>query len=156
MALALERFLRDPEQVSFAVEAPTGVGKTFAVLIPVLREAVRRGARALFLTAGIALQEQLMEKDLPRLRQLLGFGISFGLLKGRSNYACLRLAHSVSTIPSLFDAPEGGATLARWLDETETGDLAELALPTGSPALQGLSAGVRGCIGTSCLCASKS
>ena len=152
MALALQKFLRDPEQTAFAVEAPTGVGKTFAVLVPTLLEAARHGTRILFLTAGIALQEQLIEKDLPRLRELLGLHFNFGLLKGRSHYVCLRLARGVTAVPSLFGAPDGETALSQWLEETETGDLAELKLPQGSPLLQGLTAGVRGCIGTSCPC----
>ena len=154
VALALQNFLRDPEQISFAVEAPTGVGKTFAVLVPALMEGLRRGARLLFLTAGIALQEQLIEKDLPRLRQLLGINFNFGLLKGRANYVCLRLARNVIATPSLFreDGDDGEVSIAEWLEETETGDLAELNLPQNSPFLHGVTAGSRSCISTSCPC----
>ena len=150
VALAVENFLCG-SGTTFAVEAPTGVGKTFAVLVPALREAARQDARILFLTAGITLQEQLINKDLPRLRQLLGFDFTFGLLKGRSNYACLRLARSV-TEPSLFDAEDGEGEivpLARWLEETETGDLAERG---NSALLQNISAGAQNCIGPACPC----
>lgn len=150
VALAVEAFLRAPGSTTLAVEAPTGVGKTFAVLVPALREAVRRGAHILFLTAGIALQEQLIEKDLPRLRELLGLGVSFGLLKGRERYACLRRARGAGAGPTLFDAPGATEGLARWLDETETGDLAELSLDAASPALRAIAAGARGCAGTGC------
>ena len=97
VALTVEKFLRGPG-VTLAVEAPTGVGKTFAVLVPALREARQFGTRILFLTAGITLQEQLIGKDLPRLRQLLGFDFTFGLLKGRSNYVCLRLARNAQDL----------------------------------------------------------
>ncbi|MCR4818080.1 MAG: ATP-dependent DNA helicase [Fretibacterium sp.] len=150
VALAVEKFLRGPG-ARLAVEAPTGVGKTFAVLIPALREAKRQGARILFLTAGITLQEQLIEKDLPRLRQLLGFSFSFGLLKGRSNYVCLRLARSVAE-PSLFEPEDGDGEmvpLARWLEETETGDLAERG---SAGPLRFISAGTQNCIGPACPC----
>ena len=95
VALAVEKFLRD-SSASLAIEAPTGVGKTFAVLVPALREAERQGMRILFLTAGITLQEQLINKALPRLRQFLGVDFTFGLLKGRSNYVCLRLAREAA------------------------------------------------------------
>ena len=150
VALTVENFLRGPG-ASLAVEAPTGVGKTFAVLVPALREARQLGARLLFLTAGITLQEQLINKDLPRLRQLLGFDFTFGLLKGRSNYICLRLARNVAQ-PSLFEAEDGEGELvplARWLEETETGDLAERG---NSASLQALSAGAQNCIGPACPC----
>ncbi|MBR1672580.1 MAG: ATP-dependent DNA helicase [Fretibacterium sp.] len=151
VALAVEKFLHGPG-AALAVEAPTGVGKTFAVLVPALREAARQGARILFLTAGITLQEQLINKDLPRLRQLLGFGFAFGLLKGRSNYVCLRLARNAAAEPSLFAGQEGEGELvplARWLEETETGDLAERG---NSASLQELSAGAQNCIGVACPC----
>ncbi|MBQ9564954.1 MAG: ATP-dependent DNA helicase [Synergistaceae bacterium] len=137
--------MRNAAQKSFALEAPTGVGKTFAVLVPALREASRAGRRILFLTAGIALQEQLIEKDLPRLRELLGIPFAFGLLKGRSNYVCLRQARSVDRTAPLF----AEADVSRWLEETETGDLAELELPPSSPVRQALAAG-RNCLGARC------
>ena len=150
VALTVEKFLRGPG-VTLAVEAPTGVGKTFAVLVPALREARQFGTRILFLTAGITLQEQLIGKDLPRLRQLLGFDFTFGLLKGRSNYVCLRLARNAAS-PSLFEAEDGEGEivpLARWLEETETGDLAERG---NSALLQNISAGDQNCIGPACPC----
>ena len=150
VALAVESFLRG-SGATLAVEAPTGVGKTFAVLIPALREAQQQGAKILFLTAGITLQEQLIGKDLPRLRQLLGFDFTFGLLKGRSNYVCLRLARNAAS-PSLFEAEDGEGEivpLARWLEETETGDLAERG---NSALLQNISAGDQNCIGPACPC----
>ena len=152
LALAVEAFLRDPQERTFAAEAPPGVGKTFALLVPALREGAG-GRRILFLTAGIALQEQLIGKDLPRLRQLLGRDFTFGLLKGRSRYACLRKGASFlpESAPSLFGGPEGASRdVPRWLAETETGDLAELGLGDEHFLLARLTAGRRGCIGTSC------
>ena len=150
VAQTVEKFLRGPG-ASLAVEAPTGVGKTFAVLVPALREAWQFGTRILFLTAGITLQEQLIGKDLPRLHQLLGFDFTFGLLKGRSNYVCLRLARNAAE-PSLFEAEDEEGELvplARWLEETETGDLAERG---NSALLQNISAGDQNCIGPACPC----
>ena len=154
MAQAVQALLRSGNERSLAVEAPTGVGKTFAVLVPTLLEARRREMRVLFLTAGIALQEQVTDKDLPRIRELLGLDFEFGLLKGRSHYVCLRKAHGLSSSagPSLFDAAGGygGASLPLWLARTETGDLTELGLPQSHPLLADVTAGARSCIGTSC------
>ena len=152
LALAVQAFLRDPAERTFAAEAPPGVGKTFALLVPALREG-RGERRILFLTAGIALQEQLIGKDLPRLRGLLGRDFSFGLLKGRSHYACLRKGAALlpETSPSLFGESEGAPRdIPAWLAETETGDLSELGLGSEHALPARLSAGGRGCIGTSC------
>ena len=70
------------------VEAPTGTGKSYAYLVPAIRHALRVGKPVLVATANIALQEQLVEKDLPRLHELMGGGFTYGLLKGRNNYLC--------------------------------------------------------------------
>ena len=102
-----------------AAEAPPGVGKTFAVLIPAILQAWEEGKRILFLTASIALQEQLIGKDLPRLVSLLGRNFNYGLLKGRSNYICLRKAASLQG-GLWLQMEEGGAVppdLARWIEE---------------------------------------
>ena len=132
------------------------MGKTFALLVPALREAAGE-RRILFLTAGIALQEQLIGKDLPRLKGLLGRDFSFGLLKGRSHYACLRKGAALLSSgapdlsPSLFAEADGALSdVPGWLAETETGDLSELNAGGDHPVLARLTAGGRGCIGTSC------
>ena len=146
-AVAVHDFLLDGAKSTMAAEAPPGVGKTFAVLIPALVEAEDR--HILFLTAGIALQEQLIDKDLPKLRTILGKNFSYGLLKGRNNYVCLRRAAALS---SLFFQSSGDAPidLFRWLAETESGDLSELSLPAAHPLFFQASAGFAGCIGASC------
>ncbi|NLL37115.1 MAG: ATP-dependent DNA helicase [Fretibacterium sp.] len=152
LASAVRDFLEKPEERFFAAEAPPGVGKTFAVLVPALT-ALGRDGRILFLTATIALQEQLIDKDLPRLRELLKEDFSFGLLKGRSHYACRRRALSISSPGGELLLPGfGGPTpdVAGWLEETETGDMSELGLPVGHPLLGHLAAGTRGCLGTAC------
>lgn len=152
LALAVRAFLRSPLERTFAAEAPPGVGKTFSVLVPALMEA--QGKRSiLFLTASIALQEQLIGKDLPRLQRLVGRGFRFGLLKGRSRYACRRKGAGLPPRESLsLFGDDGGPSvdIARWLAETVTGDLSELGLSDGHPLLAQLTAGGRSCIGTSC------
>ena len=67
---------------TLAAEAPPGVGKTFALLAPAMLRASASGETVLFLTASIPLQEQLIMKDRPRLNELLGLDLPFGLLKG--------------------------------------------------------------------------
>jgi ATP-dependent DNA helicase DinG len=145
-AQAVDDFLRDPTQSAMAAEAPPGVGKTFAVLIPAILAA--KDSHILFLTASIALQEQLIAKDLPKLNALLGKKFPYGLLKGRGNYICLRRAAS---LPGGY-LPFGDTPIdvARWIQESESGDLAELPLPSGHPALAQTAASARNCLGASC------
>ncbi len=87
-----------------AVEAGTGVGKSFAYLVPLILTALARGERAVVATYTITLQEQLMEKDVPFLRKALGVDFKARIVKGRSNYLCLRrLARTRSMGSDLFD-----------------------------------------------------
>jgi len=88
-----------------AVEAGTGVGKSFAYLAPLILAAVERRRRAIVSTCTISLQEQLMSKDIPFLRDHLGVEFSAVLAKGRSNYLCRRrLARTIGALPQLFDS----------------------------------------------------
>lgn len=104
-----------------AVQAGTGTGKSLAYLVPSLRHAVETGGTVVVSTATIALQNQLVDRDLPRLaaalRPELGVSPTFAILKGRGNYLC---RHRVATGPvdeadpeeivteELFDIPLGG------------------------------------------------
>ena len=149
-ATAVHKFLQNPTKLTMAAEAPPGVGKTFSVLIPAIMAAEDR--KILFLTASIALQEQLIDKDLPKLRSVLGKNFSYGLLKGRSNYVCLRRAAAVSNMffQASGDSQKAPIDLARWLGETESGDLSELSLPGGHPLIFQAGASANNCIGGSC------
>lgn len=137
-----------------AAEAPTGIGKSFALLVPALLWAQKRDARILFLTAGIPLQEQLRDKDLPSLFRVLGFSVPFVVLKGRGRYVCRRRAFDLGG-PEGFvsfngDAGVGVETLLHWLSRTETGELDELGLPGGHPLFAAAAAQQRGCLGARC------
>ena len=104
VAAALGAFEARPEQAAMAravagalaagrhllVEAGTGVGKSFAYLVPALVHAAREGKKVAVATSTIALQEQLVGKDLPLLAKALPFPVTFPLVKGRGNYLCLR------------------------------------------------------------------
>ena len=72
------------------VEAPTGVGKSFAYLIPLIYRAKRHCRPAIISTETINLQEQLITKDIPFLSRIMGFEIKASLAKGRRNYLCRR------------------------------------------------------------------
>jgi ATP-dependent DNA helicase DinG len=83
MAMAVARALVDREHL--LVEAGTGVGKSFAYLVPSILFAVARRKKAIICTHTINLQEQLIEKDLPLLEKVLPVTFSYTMLKGRQN-----------------------------------------------------------------------
>ena len=118
------------------VEGGTGVGKSMAYLLPAVLFAASTGRRVVISTNTINLQEQLLGKDIPALFEVLeGEGVispgsvHAALLKGRSNYLCLRrwrhLARGES--PSVDDARLLGKT-AVWLQDTASGDRSEINL----------------------------
>lgn len=72
------------------VEAGTGVGKSFAYLLPAIKQIIEQNKRVIISTNTISLQEQLIEKDIPLLQNLIDEDFSAVLVKGRSNYLCVR------------------------------------------------------------------
>ena len=112
------------ERHALVVEAGTGVGKTFAYLVPALLS----GARTLLSTATKTLQDQLFVRDLPRLRNALELPVTVALLKGRSSYLCLHrlsAARHDAQLPDRF-AVRALAKVEAWAQTTTSGDLAEL------------------------------
>ncbi len=109
------------------VEAGTGVGKTLAYLIPLLALVTAADGRAVVSTHTRALQSQILDQDLPRLRSLLA-GRSFALLMGRRNYLCLRQRLSFLSRP-LTGLPDVLKTVAfrLWLEATTEGMRDEIA-----------------------------
>ena len=107
------------------LEAGTGTGKTLAYLVPALLKAAEGGERVVLSTATRALQEQLWQKDLPALAPLFGDALRPALLKGRSNYLCLRKFVEHLENPDLLLAPEERESfmaLVPWAARTELGD----------------------------------
>jgi ATP-dependent DNA helicase DinG len=111
------------------VEAPTGVGKTLAYLIPTVLHARRSGRKAVISTYTKNLQEQLYCKDILLVRQLLGVDFKAVVLKGRRNYLCMtRLRNVLASTASMFNM-EGEAELQRineWSRKTTDGDVENL------------------------------
>ena len=135
-----------------AAEAPTGVGKSFAFLAPAIEWVQKEGGAVLVLTSSIPLQEQLISKDLPTLSQVMGVPVSFGLLKGRGNYGCIRKAFELGEdgFLSYNDRGEASETIMSWISTTEEGDLSEIPLPPGHPAVERIAASFTGCLGGRC------
>jgi len=111
------------------VEAGTGTGKSIAYLLPAIHFAVRNGRPVVVSTNTINLQDQLFNKDIPDLKRILPFDFRATLLKGRSNYLCLRRLAIFRRRESLeADEVQVLAKILAWLPVTETGDRAELSL----------------------------
>jgi ATP-dependent DNA helicase DinG len=111
------------------IEAPTGVGKSLAYLLPSVSHALEEKRKAIICTHTINLQEQLLQKDLPIVRKLMGREFSALLLKGRSNYVCpQRLARAFDGSSSLFTSSEGAELkkIWEWSEKTTDGTLGSL------------------------------
>ena len=147
-----------------AVQAGTGTGKSLAYLVPALARAVATDEPVVVSTATIALQRQLVDRDLPRLADSLADALprrpKFALLKGRGNYLCLNKIHNGSaTEPDeqsqeeLFE-PVAATALGRdvqrltaWSSTTETGDRDELTPGVPDRSWGQVSVSARECIG---------
>src|SRR6266487_5888568 len=105
MAVAVARTLQEGGHL--AVEAGTGVGKSLAYLVPAILYANTKRKKAVVSTHTINLQEQLTEKDLPMLEQILPVKFTFTMLKGRANYLCTRRLHkAMQQSGNLFSSSE--------------------------------------------------
>ncbi|MDH4240299.1 MAG: DEAD/DEAH box helicase, partial [Phycisphaerae bacterium] len=126
MARAVQKALADRRHL--AVEAGTGVGKSFAYLIPAIELVYKSAGKVLISTFTITLQEQLTGKDIPFLTKCLPRGFTAVLAKGRGNYLCKRrLEFAIRRQGRLFD--ESGSQLAvinDWARQTDDGSLSSL------------------------------
>jgi ATP-dependent DNA helicase DinG len=166
MAEAVEQAIETGEHL--AVQAGTGTGKSLAYLVPAIRHALTTRSTVVVATATIALQRQLIDRDLPRLvtalAPLLGQEPSFAILKGRRNYLCLhrqRGGPADDPQDSLFEpvAPSDSAggpasplgrqvkRLHEWAEETATGDRDELVPGVPEAAWRQVSVSAQECIG---------
>lgn len=152
-ALAVALALQD--RSALVAEAGTGVGKTFAYLVPLLLS----GQRALVSTATKSLQDQLFLRDLPRLVRALGVPTQLALLKGRASYLCLHRLEQVhqagrpGQIPMLTDrfALRALARVQSWARTTLSGDLAEIeGLDERSPLIPWVTSTRDNCLGSDC------
>lgn len=122
-----------------AVQAGTGTGKSLAYLVPAFRHAQETGSTVIVSTATLALQRQLVERDLPRLAEALEPHLAkkptFAIMKGRSNYVCLNKVSRASELESeeaLLDADSPSALgrhvqrVYEWAENTDTGDREDL------------------------------
>ena len=159
MAEAVAAAVESGEQL--LVQAGTGTGKSLAYLVP----ALAHGDRVVVATATLALQRQLVERDLPRMVKALQPQLrrtpQFAMLKGRSNYLCLHRVHEGAPSDEgegLFDPAEvlGGPSsklgqdvvrLRDWADETETGDRDDMSPGVSDRAWAQMSVSSKECLG---------
>jgi ATP-dependent DNA helicase DinG len=141
-----------------AVQAGTGTGKSLAYLVPALQLAADKRGPVVVSTATIALQRQLVDRDLPRLadalREPLGRTPEFAILKGRNNYLCLNKLRNgpEDEQDSLFEAPSSqlGAHVKRlhqWAASTTSGDRDELVPGVPDQAWRQVAVTSRECLG---------
>lgn len=146
-----------------AVQAGTGTGKSLAYLVPSIARALEEESPVVVSTATIALQRQLVDRDLPRLVDAIADQLPrrprFALLKGRRNYLCLNKVHNgagddTADIPQeeLFRTPSSAlgrdvARLTKWASDTETGDRDELSPGVPERSWSQVSVSARECLG---------
>ena len=147
MALSVARAL--VEGRAAVVEAATGTGKSLAYLVP----AVVSGQKVVISTATRALQDQLSQRQMPLVEQALGRSVGWSVLKGRTNYLCLRRYYGLLKQLPLGMEGMGGVLggLRAWLEETTTGDLDEIRGELLSPGLEAeLTSDSEQCLGGKC------
>nr|SBO98991.1 DinG family ATP-dependent helicase YoaA [Nonomuraea gerenzanensis] len=159
MVRAVQQAIDDEEHL--AVQAGTGTGKSLAYLVPSIRHAMDSDTPVVISTATIALQRQLVDRDLPRLSEALAKELphepTFAILKGRRNYLCRYKATAgwpeEDEQDQLFDPREVSATgrmvqrIQEWAEETETGDRDELVPGVSEQAWRQFSVSAQECLG---------
>ena len=131
------------------IEAGTGVGKTFAYLVPALLS----GQKVVISTGTRHLQDQLYFKDLPAVLDIVRAPVSTALLKGRANYLCVhRLQHHVPrTRLNTGRSAKKIQTIRDWSQVTRTGEIAEVnSIGEGDPVWPAVTSTVENCLGSEC------
>ncbi|HXB90117.1 MAG TPA: ATP-dependent DNA helicase [Mycobacterium sp.] len=148
-----------------AVQAGTGTGKSLAYLVPAIVRAVSDDTPVVVSTATIALQRQLVDRDLPQLVNALTDALPraprFALLKGRQNYLCLNKIHNGAAASSAEDEPPDELfepqaltalgrdvqRLTTWASTTESGDREDLKPGVADRSWSQVSVSARECLG---------
>ena len=118
---------------NLCIEAPTGVGKTFAYLVPAFFHACQTEKPVVITTHTISLQDQILNRDIPLLAKFLNVKIDAVVAKGRSNYLCLRKLNEIADMDQSL-LPDDNITgdlgrLVSWAEKTKTGDHTDMNRP---------------------------
>lgn len=130
MAVAIWDTLTSKQHIF--IEAPTGIGKSFAYLVPAIYYAITNGKKAIISTHTINLQEQLLHKDLPILQNILPIKFKAGLIKGKNNYICpKRLRRAMENSNILFEEDERLLLerINNWSKNTNDGTISDINFP---------------------------
>ena len=152
MAEAVDAAFQDDEHL--VVEAGTGVGKSFAYLMPAVHFALEEEEKIIISTNTINLQEQLINKDIPFLESVLPEPFNAVLVKGRGNYLCRRRLDNLVTYErALFetlDEVEEIQRIIRWSNETRDGSLADIEPQPMSDVWSQVAAESDNCLNVRC------
>ncbi len=135
------------------IEAPTGVGKTLAYLLPAVEWSMQNRERIVISTRTINLQEQIALKDIPLLKRCLGKKFSAVLVKGRHNYLCRRKLARALSEATLFeeeDEETGLKALSAWAEKTEDGSRSDLPFMPRRELWESVCSEVDTCSGSRC------
>ena len=132
-------------------EAGTGVGKSFAYLVPSMLWALENKERVVISTGTINLQQQLAEKDIPQAEKIIGKKIKSILVKGRQNYVCLRRLSEMGAERDLFsEETEVFDKIASWAKESKTGSKSDLSFMPPENLWQRVNSEADACMGMRC------
>lgn len=132
-------------------EAGTGVGKSYAYLLPALMWVKQNNQRVVISTGTINLQQQLAEKDIIQAQKILGIDEKFLLLKGRQNYVCLRRLYDLQDEKDLFfEEEEELKLITEWVNTTDTGSKSELSFLPQEAIWQRINSESEACMGNRC------
>jgi len=129
MAMAIEKALAEKKHVM--AEAGTGTGKGLAYLVPIVNHIKNHKGRAVISTGTIALQEQLINKDIPFLEEVLDRPLNARLAKGKGNYLCIDRIREEVKNPRILEPSANFSYIVGWAKKTTTGDRAELPWEPG-------------------------
>lgn len=136
-----------------AIEADTGTGKSMAYLLPAIAWSLKNQEKVVIATNTINLQEQIIEKDLPLLRQTLGLEFDAVLLKGRNNYLCKRKTEYLRHHPDFLDDREQQTQLdaiLAWSKTTRDGSLSDLSFTPDQMIWEKVMSEADNCLRTQC------
>lgn len=142
------------EDKHLLIEAGTGTGKSLGYLLPAIYQSVRTDQKVMISTHTINLQDQLRERDIPLLTQVVPFPFKAAIFKGRGHYLCLRkFEHKINKKD--FVSPREDALIAAqmivWLTQSESGDDEELNLSgRGGDFWETVASDTDSCLGRSC------
>lgn len=154
MASSIQRGINENKKI--IVEAGTGTGKTLAYLIPAIKWAIQNQKKVIIATNTINLQEQLLYKDIPIVRDVVDKNFSYALVKGRNNYLCKRLFNEISVKGNVdldffsSEQKEQLEHILKWGNKTETGDKSELPFEVNNDVWELVQSTTELCIGKRC------